>query len=354
MYLLGIFGTEQLFLRFSNSASPNVICTSPHILWLVAILCVISSLSGTWFLKNGYPELNIGFSMLLLSSAGMAALLFLFNVLRLNSDFFLAQVAANYWKVALFVISIFFYLTSSRDLDAIMFLVAINIIGIFIASVIFVRLKIRLVADIYIPARKLIAMGFHFLLAIIGFSLITFADRLLIESKYSVAEFGNFFYISNFFLAPYSILQSYIGFKQLIFFKMNFTESYLSRFGRKSIILGIGVGIFLFALGLAIEYLEFLNFTFSDYIPTILLLLLTGTVRLYSSTVLSAFEARTTIETLKLANIYIAIITVAGLGILYFAVRTFEAILAGVLAIWILRCVIHRQLLLRKLNDQSE
>jgi hypothetical protein len=160
--------------------------------------------------------------------------------------------------------------------------------------------------------------------------------------------------MTNFFLAPYSILQNYIGFKQLVVFKKSFTVSYFKRFNRLSIGFGAVLGLLLFCFAIGLEFSGIIGFSFNDHIPIILLLLLTGIIRMYSSSILSAFEAKTSLETLKRSNIYIISATVAILLFAVSAVDSVEAILLCIIVIWAIRCIVHRQLLLNQMKNADE
>jgi ABC-type transport system involved in cytochrome c biogenesis permease subunit len=180
--------------------------------------------------------------------------------------------------------------------------------------------------------------------------VLLFADRFIIETKYSFIEFGNFFYLTNFFLAPYAILQNYIGFKQLIVFKEGFNRGYFVSFNRKALFFGALLGLFLLLLAFILNYTDVIQFRFNRYPLIIALLLFTGIVRLYSSSIIAAFEARTSIKTLRKANIYIAGITFVILLMAVFLASSIEEILIYVIFIWLFRCIIHRRLLLHQMK----
>lgn len=348
VFLFGIFGGEQLFIRISERPEPHLIETSRKVLGLVLGALLVSTVAGSVFFWMNYREAGFSLPIAVLVTLSMALLLFLVNILRLDGQFFLAQAAANFWKVMLVLISLAF-LFFSGDWYVFKILLAASVIISVAAVSIYIARRIKFSLTKKISTNELVQLAFHFFIAISGFTLITFADRVLIEQKYSVEEFGNFFYLSNFFLAPFSIVQNYFGFKQLIAFKTDYNKLRVRRYLLQSILSGLGIGTILISMCWTLSQFNIVTFRFLDYIPAILLLLLTGLVRLYSSTVLSAFEARTTLATLKQANFFIAVATVLLFTMLYCLAESIESILAGILAIWIIRCIIH-QILLRKLN----
>jgi hypothetical protein len=352
-YLFGILGTEQVFLRFSKTIGPNAIETQKLQLWLIASIIFFSSTAGTFLFKKYYQEIPINTIVLFLSTFSMVSMLFLFNILRLNANFVISQFVANYWKIILFVVTIIFYLTIQSNIEFFIQIVSINVILIFLATLVFIFKKIKITYSSEILNRDIVITAFHFFLAIFGFSLINFADRFIIEMNFSLAEFGNYFYLTNFFLAPFSILQNYIGFKQLIVFKSEFNLDYYIRFNQKAIAFGLLLGATLFLGAYVLCYFNILKINFRDSLAIIILLIILGVVRLYSSSIISAFEARTSMQTLRKSNIYILLLTLVVLfGADYYA-YSIEAILVCIIIIWIFRCMVHRQLILGQMKKEN-
>ena len=353
IYLFGIFGTEQVFLRFSKQSQKNTIETQKLQLHLIGGIMVFSSIVSTFFMKVYYPEIPINATLLLFSSFCMIGTLFLLNLFRLNSDFVLSQFVSNYWKMVLFVVTAFFYIMNKSNLSDFIQIVVINIILVFVVALIYIYKNIKIEFNEEISNRDIVITAFHFFLAILGFSLINFSDRFIIETKFSIAEFGNFFYLTNFFLAPFTILQNYIGFKQLIVFKDKFDKEYYIMFNKKAIAFGFFLAIALFFSSYVLCYFKVLKFNFSDSLAIISLLLFLGIVRLYSSSIISAFEARTSMKSLRKSNIYILLVTVLVLFIAVLWGNSIEAILMCIIVIWAFRCLVHRQLILSQMKNDS-
>lgn len=351
IYVFGILGTEQVFLRFSMGIKKNTIETQKFQLFLIMSIILLSSICSCYLFKQHYAEIEINTILLFASSLGMIGILFSFSVLRLNTNFVFAQIIANYWKLCLFILAVLFYIFKNADFEVFIKIICFNIFFIFVLSAMYIYKKVTFLFNDTISNKEIVRTSFHFFLSILSFSLLIFADRFIIEKKYSFEEFGNFFYLTNFFLAPYTILQNYIGFKQLIVFKNEFNAKYLANFNRKIILLGSLLGLCLFLSALLLSYTETVAFKFNKYIPIIVLLLFTGILRLYSSSIISAFEARTNIQTLRKANIYIVSITVFILLIAVLTAGSIEAILMYVIVIWFLRCFVHKKLLFHQMKN---
>lgn len=352
VYLLGILGTEQGFLRFSRKLDKNVISTQKAQFYLLFSVIFLTSILSSFCFNFFYKKVPINFYLLFFSSFSMIGLLFLFNILRLNTNFVFSQITSNFWKFVLLLVSLFFYLLHVNNLKLLISIIACSTIVIFIIALAFIVSKIKIKYDNDIVDKDVFISAFHFSLSIIAFSLLTFSDRFLIEKKFSIEEFGNYFYLTNLFLAPYSILQNYIGFKQLIVFKNDFNITYFSKVIKKSLILGLLMTAFLCAIIFIGDYYNLIKFKFENYYFTIILLLITGVSKLYSSSVISAFEAITTIQTLRESNIYIILITLSILLVAIFATNSIEAILTCFIFIWISRSLIYKKLISKQLKNR--
>jgi len=348
IYVVGIFGADQVFLRFSVSLEKDKIHTQKMQFVLVPIIVVMSSLIGTLVFKKNYPEVEINSVLLFFSSMGMIGILFLFSILRLNSDFVFAQITSNYWKLVMFVTAFLFYIQHNDLFRLFVNIILCNIILIFLVTLFYVYKKIQFQFNNDFTTWQIIQTSFHYFLSILSAALILFSDRFIIETKYDFKEFGNFFYLTNFFLAPYAILQNYISFKQLIAFKNNFNPEYYKKFNTRAIIFGLSMGFLLFFTALVLSYLKLIKFNFQNYSTIILILLATGTLRLFSSAINSAFEARTSLEMLRKSNLYIFLFTFFTLIFVVYYVNSIELILLNFILIWIFRCFIHNKLLFPK------
>lgn len=349
LYLFGILGTEQGFLRFSFCKEKGTIETYKNQIILVICVAFFSAILGAILFNYFYDDIVLNRILFFLAGIGIVFLLFLFNILRLNQDFVLSQLIANYWKIALFLISICYFVFKEINFENYINFFLINIILGFVIAVFFVASRIKFLFNT--SSIKLLPTFFHFFLSILTFTLVTFSDRFLVESKFSIQEFGDYFYLSNFFLAPYSIIQNYIGFKQLVFFKDNFTVKIFKQKNKKSIIIGIVIGVSLFLLVSLISYFDLITFDFKNHTFLIVLLIVTGVVRLYSSSILSAFEAKVSVDTLKKTNIVIVFITVIMLISATYLTGNIQEVLFCVIIIWASRAFIHRYMLLKQIQN---
>jgi len=350
IYVFGMFGLEQVFLRFSKACNNTIKTQKTQFLLIIPVILLLPTITTILF-KKYYSEIIIDTGLLFYCSLGLVGSMFLFTVFRLNSNFVLSQIMSNGWKIGMFILSILYFLFHKSDFNFFITTVAIIIIIIFLIFLFYALKSINIQFNDEVSNRDLIESSLHFFISIASFSLLIFCDRIIVEHKYNFVVFGNFFYLCNFFLAPFSILQNYIGFKQLIFFKSKFNKNYLVSFSKKIILLGTGLALSLFFIAVFLNYFKLLNFQFDTYNVVILLLLFTGVVRLYSSSIGAAFEAKTSITTLRRSNFLITFITILILTITFFFVDSIEIILFNIIILWVLRSVIHKKLLLHQIKE---
>ena len=353
--MYGLLGAEQLFLRFSHPVGQNTITTQRFQKQFITGIILVTSLLATVFFQKEYArEIGCSTVLLYLSSLGIVGLLYLFNVFRLNGQFVFAQFLSNFWKIMLVPIAFLWYFRwfdgLARLIDALM--LGIIFSAIF-ALVVFLR-NIRLEYDQSVSKKKAITMFLHQFVAISAFSLLMFGDRFIIERKFGVVGFGNYFYLTNFFLAPFSILQNYVGFKQLVFFKRHFTMAGFDALNRKILVFGFAMGMGLYFLPALVGFFVPLNFSFSTYQTVIILLLFLGVARLYSASILSAFEAKTTVKALQTANLVFIGLAALIIVVAFLFFDTLEWIIVAMILIWLIRSILLRQLLVKIVNQSEQ
>ena len=140
----------------------------------------------------------------------------------------------------------------------------------------------------------------------------------------------------------------------MVLFKNNFTVEYFNQQNRKSIIIGLFLGTFLLGIANIVSYFKILDIDLKKTICIVLLLILTGILRLYSASILAAFEAKVSVETLKKSNIIIIGITSVVFTVAVYAAKSIEEILFCVAIIWVLRALVQRYLLLKQHQKKAE
>jgi len=356
IHIYGLLGFENFLTRFSYQTKDNVINVSTIQLAYIIIISIITTL-GSFFWFKSYFQNQITFSYLLLFLVSFCSIisLFFFNILRLNSDFVFSQLMTNGWKIFLLFLSSIFFVFKWSDLA---YFVDIFFFGfVLIIALLCVRLFRKISFDLTnngISSKETFSSFFYFFLSITSISILLFGDRFIIENKLGLEAFGDYFYLTNLVLSPFTILQNYVGFKHLTQFKKHFSAKIFFKFNRKIAFFSVGLSLLVGCLVFTLAYLDFLNFEFSTYTSNIVLLLVLGIVRLYSSAITAAYGAQTNKKTLKTSNLILIIsIVLISLAIIYFC-SSLNQIIIGFIVAWTIRNITLRQLLLQQITKQTE
>lgn len=353
VYIYGLLGFEQVFLRYSSYIKINRIATQKSFLkYIYAIVIVASAVALLVYIRQ-YARYYDNIWIVALAVAATIYSLFLFNMLRLNHEFVKAQLLANSWKIILLFLGLFFWLLEYKDVDVLIGLLlgTIIVITIFTGIIVFNRIKFDF--EEMLPKKETNLSFFHFFISISTLSLLLFGDRLIVEEQLGVVMLGDYFYLCNLVLAPYTLLQSYVGFRQLIQFKDDFSLKKFKKFNKQIILFSVLLSLGIVAAIYVIAAFDLLNFGFHDYVTTIVLLIILGVIRLYSASILSAFEAKTSIHTLKKTNILVIIISVVLLIIFIGFFHTLNSIITGFILLWFSRTMIYRYMLIRQIKEYT-
>ena len=353
IFIYGLLGFEQVFLRFSFQKEQYVISTQKAQLFFISIIVLSTTLFSFTVFNVFYNDSNVNIILLFGATFCCIFTLFLFNVFRLNKNYVLAQITSNSWKIVLVFITLFFLWTHNKNVDSFLNILLGTIVLVTIFVTVYLIKKIKFEFNNGLNNKDLFHSFVHFFIAITSFSLLLFGDRFLIENKVGIVSFGDYFYLTNIVLAPFSILQNYVGFKQLVAFKDKLNREIFIAFNKKISTLALVLSLFIVLFLIVIIKINVLSFDFKAHFSTIGLLLILGMVRLYSSGILAAFEARTNINNLKKTNIIVVLFTLLIFIILIYACSTINQIIIGFILIWLIRSLILRKFLIHQIvNDQ--
>ena len=282
----GMLGFEQTLMRTSKIKDKLKIEKSIFLPALVSTLFV--SLIGSYLMNINYDmTLNI-FALFILSILIVFTKL-VFNLYRLRSSFIISQISLNFWKIGLFFIVAYFVLFdidfTNQDLFVIVFYLfcisGILILGILNQIVFFNNKSIL----------ELIKKSSLFFLTLFTISVISFGDRFFIESRFGLSELGDYFFYINIFLFPFSLFQTYVGFKEIISFKNKFSIRLLKK---KAILISkysLFFSFFLFFSIFFIEHFGLYNLNIKSNLDIIVPLIFLGNIKVIYSLFSSAIGA---------------------------------------------------------------
>lgn len=354
IYIYGLLGFEQVLLRYSFVKSKNLITTQKINKSIILSVILFTSIGFSILFRSIYFQSEINYLLLFITSLSVIISMPIFSILRLNEQFSFAQLVANYWKIILIVICGLIVFFNNYSINFIITTLSISIIifSIIVLIYFFKTIQFQLNKDI---SNKTIFQSFlFFFISITSFSLITFGDRFIIEYKINIETLGIYFFLFNFLLAPFNILQNYIGFKQLVEYKKGINFKIINRNIIQTIVLGLSLGIILFAISYVLEEYEIIDFEFHNYSIEIILLLILGIVKLYSSIISPAFEVTTDIKMLKTFNIILILSTLIIIAILLLINQlSITVVILTLIILWLIRSLVQHYLIYNSNTSNS-
>lgn len=348
IYIYGLLGYEQVFLRYSNLKKKNIIFTQKISINIILFTSVITSVICSILFCTFYLEHNINVLLVVLASFSLVCCMTMFSLFRLNEDFTIAQLIANFWKISLIIICSLYLFQDKISVGFITEFLSLIIITFTIIFGFYTLKNIRFEFNNTVSQNTILQSFFYFFISISTFSIITFGDRFIIENKINLETLGTYFYLSNFLLAPFNILQNYIGFKQLTEYKKQLESKLLIKYSLRAIILGIGLGCLLLLITYIIDHLNVLNFKFNMYYPEILLLITLGIVKLYASVITPAFEVTTNIKMLKTFNLlFITSTFILFISLLISSQITMVEVIIALAILWLIRTLLQHYLIMK-------
>ncbi len=217
MNSFGLLGLEQVFIRITK-IKEGVLEISQKNIKAIGAFTVLNSFLFSWLLKANYGFTE-NFFLISIMSVFVISLLFFYNLFRLNSNFVIAQLAANSWKLFLGIAVIYTGLISNNIQFNQLFLGLLGALLITTTFCVYLTKNIKFVFVDLMPLKEISKLAFQFFLSLLTLSFIAQSDKLIVDKFFGPEEFVNYFYLANLFLFPFSFIQSYIGFKEVVVMK---------------------------------------------------------------------------------------------------------------------------------------
>lgn len=298
----GLLGVENVFIRVSKVADDKII-TSKKLFILIVIIWQLCALLFSFVFKKYFFESPIPYFYILLFTLVISFSAFGYNVFRIKSSFGLSQFILNFWKIIFggLAISTFFIKRINLN-DIISFLFYPFCFIIIIQLFLFIK-KIHFKFELNIPYSKILLFSLHFFITILTLSVINYGDRFFIKTNIGIEQLGEYFYLATIYIFPFSLFQTYIGFKQLVYFKDNSILNLRSKLLYINV-LGVVFGLFIFISTMVINWLEILpKINIEDNLWLIIVFLLTGLTKLNYSLFSALLGAKTNVKTIKRTNV---------------------------------------------------
>lgn len=180
------------------------------------------------------------------------------------------------------------------------------------------------------------AVGYFFSMLIMNF--IGFADRFVIQDALGLEKAAAFFFYSNIYIYPFSLLASYVGFKELSKYKQSFSMADFHRDLGKSFRVAVGVAV----LCCSSDYFGSIllgGFKFSLSLEEKMLMVLLGSGRILYSALSAVLGAVVEAKSLNLVNGFTFLAIACSWIALGFLEQTVVVILALFVGVWLARSV---------------
>lgn len=331
----GMLGFEQTLLR--NSVIKLKLEIDKALIVPIIFSALLVSLIGSFLMFNNY-NLGLDISLIFLLSLMVILVKLIYNLYRLSSQFVTSQIALNFWKIALFFVVLFFfffdYSLSLRD-------VFLSIIVFFFLSLfLFFGLINKVLFISNLDFQQVLKQSALFMLTLFTISLISFGDRFFIESRFGLIVLGDYFFYINMFLFPFSLFQTYIGFKEIVSFKKDFQITVLN--SKLLFILknAIYFSLFLFTTLYLVDYWNLYNFNISSNLNIIIPLIFLGIIKIAYSLLSAAMGAICSDDMLFEVNIKSILSILVVMPLIYYFSFNISITLIFIIALWLIRCFI--------------
>ncbi|MDC0006874.1 hypothetical protein OAE07_02750 [Winogradskyella sp.] len=332
----GALGADQVFLRLSIVENKRKIIFDKKIIYIAIVNTIImTALAYIYFVHIiDIPQNKIIIIIICFSSIW---LMLLYNVLRLASFFLVSQIVQNSWKILFGVFSILIFF-NSFIYEFIYEVIASFLFLLVIMTLFFIKKNVQIESITLNKKSEVLSFSFHFFLALLTLSFLSQGDRILIDRMFTNVEFGNYFYLATLFLFPFSLFQSYIGFKELVYIKANNINFKLKlRFIFKGSII---FSILLFCIIYTLSQFQLISVDINKDLELIFIFIIIGNIKMIYSLFSALIGAKATLIEIKRMNIIFVTATLILVLIFINYIDNIESLVYLFCGLWFIRLII--------------
>ena len=336
----GFLGLEQVFLRLSEVRDDKLL-TDKKLLKITFVVGLLFSLLLSAVFSKIFLKIQVATTLLMLLTFSTSLMMFLYNVVRLKKQFVVAQLFNNMWKYIVLVITGILLIGGNVNAKTLIEIFTYVSIGSATFFSIYVIKNIPFKFTNSFELSAIYKYSFHFVISMLSITFIGFFDRFYIKAFFGSEAFGDYFYLATIFYFPFALLQGYVGFKELVFFKTNASLPILKRKLRNINVLSVIIAIAIYGAAYVLNDLEVIPaIDFASSGSVILILMALGVLRINYSMLSSVLGATGSIKIIRNANIqslvFILLIVTAGSNYLI----SVEAVAFCILLVWISRILV--------------
>ncbi|WP_026754287.1 hypothetical protein [Sediminibacter sp. Hel_I_10] len=331
----GVFGIEQVFLRLSEVRENKKILLDVKLIKIALIAALFSSvLASVYFIV--ILKLNINYFTTFFLSLGVICSMLLYNVFRLGSQFFYSQTIQNSWKLTIGFLA--FYFLFIGELAYYLRIVTIVLWIVITVSFIFLIKKNKIKLNDKLGYNEILLFSFHFSIALLTLSFLAQGDRFFIEFLFTKKEFGDYFYLGTVFLFPFSLLQSYVGFKELVYIKYRDIDI------KKRILSILKVSLLLTGFIILLAYFltewNVLKIDFAENFIIIAMFLIMGNTKMIYSLFSAIIGVKAGLNDIKKMNFIFILLSLIILMFFYFMDKSVVITICFFSFLWLIRVFI--------------
>lgn len=346
----GLLGFEQVFLRISNVDEKNNIQTNKTLFIILFVVWILVGIVCAIVFKNYFSDIDIALIYIVITTLVITFSKFSYNIFRLNSDFVTSQLVLNFWRFFVGIITISFLVMKWQSISVFVKYLSLFLLVFLLVQIFYVINKINFKLSIEKSFGEISNYAFHFLIALLIVSLIAYGDRFFIKKHFGGALLGEYFYLLTIFLLPFSIMQGYIGFKELVAFKKEATMEILYQKLLKLNLFGITMAVLIVLATLFINQFDIIaHIGLHDHKVLVIVFLLTGIVKLNYSLYSALLGAQANPKTIMKVNIQSLIFLAITILISFSFIRTVEHVALLVFVFWLVRTLIYNYNLKKQL-----
>lgn len=347
----GLLGFEQVFLRISEAVDNRKIRTSKKLITIILFIWAIFGLLSSISFMSFFSSLDVNSIYIIICTLSVTASIFLYNVFRLNSSFLISQFMLNNWKFVLMLLAIVGVYIYKIDLESFIKLFSYFLLLLLILQSYFTFKRIHFEYSIVEVPKKIYSFALNFFIAMFTISIISFWDRFFIKVNFGAVELGEYFFLATIFIFPFSLLQGYIGFKELVFYKNQSSEI---KIGRKLVMLnflGVLFGGFLVICSIISNQFEIIPYiNIKNNTMIVIIFIFTGILKLNYSLFSAILGARGEVITIRKANVQSIVSIFAILFLFYPKLDKLEYIAFIVLLFWLSRIFIWKYNIMKQIK----
>ncbi len=347
----GLLGFEQVFLRISEAVDNRKIRTSKKLIIIILFIWVIFGLLGSIGFMSFFSSLDVNSIYIIICTLSVTASIFLYNIFRLNSSFLISQFMLNNWKFVLILLAIVGVYIYKIDLESFIKLFSYCLLLLLILQSYFTFKQIHFEYSIVEVPKKIYSFALNFFIAMFTISIISFWDRFFIKVNFGAVELGEYFFLATIFIFPFSLLQGYIGFKELVFYKNQSSEI---KIGKKLVMLnffGVLFGGFLVICSIISNQFEIIpHINIKNNIMIVIIFIFTGILKLNYSLYSAILGARGEVITIRKANVQSIVSIFAILFLFFRKLDKLEYIAFIVLLFWLSRIFIWKYNIMKQIK----